>query len=184
MLRRNEKSLTLQGIVIDHYNVPVNMPKPRSPHRPRALAPIPYVRGVDYDVLDDLLGYSLRRAQVAMFMAFHAATKGEDITPPRFTSLVVIGANPGLTQSALGEVLGIARSGAKMLVDWMEARTLVERRNQDGDARAWGLHLTGEGERLVRDMKRRVSGTDRARAARLSTAERRELLRLLAKLAG
>jgi len=160
------------------------MPKPRSPHRPRTLAPIPYVSGVEYDVLDDLLGYSLRRAQVAMFMAFHEATRGEDITPPRFTSLVVIGANPGLTQSALGEVLGIARSGAKMLVDWMQARLLVERRRPDGDSRAWGLHLTRAGERFVRGMKRRVSSKDRARASRLSAAERRELLRLLAKLAG
>jgi len=160
------------------------MPKPRSPHRPRTLAPIPYVPGVDYDVLDDLLGYSLRRAQVAMFMAFHAATRGEDITPPRFTSLVVVGANPGMTQSVLGEVLGIARSGAKMLVDWMETRGLVERRRHEGDGRAWGLHLTRQGERLVKDMKRRVVGRDRARAARLSPAERRELLRLLAKLAG
>jgi DNA-binding MarR family transcriptional regulator len=174
----------LPEFVIDHYNLPVNMPRPRSPHRPRTLAPIPYVSGVDYDVLDDLLGYSLRRAQVAMFMAFHAATRGEDITPPRFTSLVVIGANPGLTQSALGEVLGIARSGAKMLVDWMESRALVERRSHDGDARAWGLHLTRGGERLVRDMKRRVVSKDRARASRLSAVERRELLRLLAKLAG
>lgn len=35
-----------------------------APHRPRTLAPIPRVPGVDYDVLDELLGYALRRAQL------------------------------------------------------------------------------------------------------------------------
>ena len=160
------------------------MSKAPSPHRPRALAPIPYVKGVDYDVLDDLLGYSLRRAQVAMFLAFHEATRGEDITPPRFTSLVVIGANPGISQAVLGSVLGIARSGAKMLVDWMEEHRFVERRKHDADARAWGLHLTRDGERFVKAMKRRVVEQDHAHAAKLQPAERRELLRLLAKLAG
>jgi DNA-binding MarR family transcriptional regulator len=155
-----------------------------SPHRPRTLAPIARVAGLDYDVLDGLLGYALRRAQVGMFLAFHAATRGQDITPPRFTALVIVAANPGIGQSALGQVLGIARSGAMMLTDWMEERTLVERRRRPNDGRSWGVHLTPKGERLLADMKRRVIAEDRKRARVLSANERRELLRLLEKLAG
>ncbi|HJS39448.1 MAG TPA: MarR family winged helix-turn-helix transcriptional regulator [Burkholderiales bacterium] len=159
------------------------MKRPPIPHRPRALAPITRVAGLDYDVLDRLMGYALRRAQVGMFLAFHAATRGQDITPPRFTALVIVGANPGIGQSALGQVLGIARSGAMMLTDWMEDRGLVERRRRPDDARAWGVHLTPRGERLVAAMKRRVVAEDRRRAAVLEARERRELLRLLNKLA-
>jgi DNA-binding MarR family transcriptional regulator len=160
-------------------------PRGKSPNGsgPRGLAPIERVRGLDYDVLDELLGYSLRRAQVAMFMAFHAATRGLGITPPRFTALVVIGANPGLSQSVLGNVLGIARSGAMQLANWFEAQGLVERRHRADDARAWGLYLTRRGEALVARMKRRIVASDRRRAAVLSAAERRELQRLLGKLA-
>jgi len=154
-----------------------------SPHRPRVLAPIARVPGLDYDVLDELLGYALRRAQVGMFLAFHAATRGEDITPPRFTALVIVGANPGIGQSALGQVLGIARSGAMMLTDWMEERGLAERRRRPNDGRAWGVHLTPRGEKLIAAMKRRVGVEDRKRAAVLAPKERRELLRLLNKLA-
>jgi DNA-binding MarR family transcriptional regulator len=154
-----------------------------APYRPRALAPIERVPGLEYDVLDDLLGYSLRRAQVAMFVAFQAATRGMGITPPRFTALVVIGANPGLSQTVLGNVLGIARSGAMLLTDWFEEQGLVERRHRPDDARAWGLYLTRRGERLVARMKRRVAAHDRRRSAVLSGAERRMLLRLLEKLA-
>ena len=155
-----------------------------SPHRPRVLAPIGRVPGLDYDVLDELLGYSLRRAQVALFLAFHEATRGMGITPPRFTALVIIGANPGISQTMLGEVLGIARSGAMLLTDWFEGRGLVVRRRLPNDARAWGLHLTRGGERTVARLKRRVLQSDRRRTKALSAAERRALLRLLQKVAG
>jgi len=160
------------------------MSKLPSPYRPRVLAPIFRVPGLDYDVLDVLLGYALRRAQVGMFLAFHAATRGQDITPPRFTALVMVGANPGIGQSTLGQVLGIARSGAMMLTDWMEERGLVERRRRPNDGRAWGVHLTPRGEKLLAAMKRRVAAEDRRRAAVLGPHERKELLRLLEKLAG
>jgi DNA-binding MarR family transcriptional regulator len=159
------------------------MPKLPSPHRPRSLVPIPRVDGLDYGVLDELLGYAIRRAQVAMFLAFHAATRRQDITPPRFTALVIVGANPGISQTALGNVLGIARSGAMALTDWFEARELIARRRSPNDGRAWGLHLTARGERMVRRMKRNVIALDRRRAAVLSESERRNLLRLLNKLA-
>lgn len=155
-----------------------------APRAPRAVAPIGRVDGLDYDILDELLGYSLRRAQIAMYRAFYEATRGLDITPPRFTSLVIIGANPGLSQTVLGNVLGIARSGAMHLTDWFEARGLVERRRRADDARAWGLHLTRQGERLVAKMKQRVAAQERKRSGVLSPAERRQLLRLLEKLCG
>ena len=155
-----------------------------SPHRPRALAPIARVPGLDYGVLDELLGYRLRRAQVAMFAAFHEATRGMDMTPPRFTALVVIGANPGMSQTNLGAVLGIARSGAMLLTDWFAGRGLVERRHHSQDKRAWGLHLTRKGEALLAKMRARVLELDLRRTGHLSAAERSELLRLLEKLAG
>lgn len=160
------------------------MPKLPSPYRPRTLAPIPRLEGLHYDVLDDLIGYTLRRAQVAMFLAFHEATRGMEITPPRFTALVVVGANPGISQTTLGNVLGIARSGAMTLTDWFEERGLVERRRRPNDGRAWGLHLTRRGDRFVARMKRQVLQRDFKRAAVLSSRERGELLRLLNKLAG
>src|SRR5687767_8444003 len=150
-----------------------------SPQRPRALAPIARVPGLEYGVLDELLGYSLRRAQVAMFAAFHEATRGMEITPPRFTALVVIGANPGMSQTNIGAVLGIARSGAMLLTDWFEGRGLVERRAHPEDKRAWGLHLTRKGEAMLARMKARVLELDLRRTGHLSASERGELLRLL-----
>ena len=156
----------------------------RSARPARRAIRIERVPGLDYDVLDDLLGYAIRRAQLAMQDSFYEAARGLDTTPPRFTALVVIGANPGLSQTVLGKILGIARSGAMQLADWFETRGLVERRRSPSDARAWGLHLTAPGEKLVAKLKRRVCEQEKARASELSSRERGELLRLLAKLTG
>ncbi|MBS0336785.1 MAG: MarR family transcriptional regulator [Proteobacteria bacterium] len=142
------------------------------------------VDGVNYADLGQHLGYALKRAQIASFEAFSRATAGEQITPPRFTALVILSGNPGISQTVLGEALGTARSGAMMLADWLEQRGLAERRHRDDDGRAWGLFLTAKGETLLRDLKRKVKRHDKLFAARLKPAEHSELLRLLAKLAG
>lgn len=152
--------------------------KPRGP-RPSSIARVP---GIDYGGLDEMLGYLLRRAQLAGFEAFHRATAGVDITPPRYTALTIVGANPGLSQSALGGALGTARSGAMLLIDWLEERRLAERRRLNGDARAWGLFLTPQGQRLLARLRRRVRAYDAAFARRLAPRERLVLRGLLERL--
>ena len=146
------------------------------------------IDGIDYADLDEHFGYALKRAQIASFEAFARATRSssnlKEITPPRYTALVILAGNPGISQSALGEVLGTARSGAMMLADWLEQRGLAERRHRPDDGRAWGLFLTAKGGTLLRKLKRNVRSHDRKFAERLAPAERRELLRLLEKLTG
>jgi DNA-binding MarR family transcriptional regulator len=154
--------------------------KQRGP-RPGSIARVP---GIDYGGLDDLLGYELRRAQLAGFEAFHRATAGVDITPPRYTALTFLGANPGLSQTDLGAALGTARSGAMLLTNWLEARGLAERRRRNGDGRVWGLYLTARGKVLIAKLARRVRAQDAVFASRLAPRELVVLKRLLAKLAG
>jgi len=141
------------------------------------------VEGIDYGNLPVHFGYALKRAQIAAFEAFARATAGRPITPPRYTALVILEANPGISQTVLGEVLGTARSGAMMLTNWLVARGLAERRHRPDDARAWGLYLTRHGKAIVGRLKRSVWQHDQHFGARLGPAERRELLRLLGKLA-
>ncbi len=153
---------------------------PRGP-RPSVFRPVP---GIDYGDLENHLGYVLRRAQVAAFDAFYHASAGAAITPPRYTALVILRANPGITQTTLGNVLGTARSGAMLLADWLEERGLDERRSRKDDGRAWGLYLTDKGTRLLAKLRRRVLARDAAFGARLMPRERAALARLLNKLAG
>jgi len=156
-------------------------PRTQRGPRPGSNARVP---GIDYDGLDSLLGYALRRAQIAAFEDFYRATAGYGITPPRFTALVILGANPGLSQTTLGQVLGIARSGAMFLTDWLEGRGLAERCARPNDGRAWRLFLTRRGEALLEKLRRKVRAHDSRLTTRLSAAERRTLFRLLERLAG
>ena len=154
--------------------------KQRGP-RPGSIARVP---GISYGGLDDLLGYALRRAQLAGFEAFHRATAGVDITPPRYTALTFVGANPGLSQTELGAALGTARSGAMQLTNWFEKHGLAERRRRNGDGRAWGLFLTARGKALISRLTRRVRANDAAFGGRLAPRELAQLKKLLGKLAG
>lgn len=156
------------------------------PQKPRARGPRPgslaRVEGLSYGDLDQHLGYVLRRAQLAGFEAFHQATAGVDITPARYTALVIVGANPGLSQSALGAALGTARSGAMLVADWMEKRGWVERRNRPEDGRSWGLYLTKRGEAQLRELNHRVRANDALFSGRLTVRELAKLRSLLEKL--
>lgn len=140
--------------------------------------------GVRYGDLGEYFGYQLRRAQIAAFAAFFRATASAGVTPPRFTALVILEANPGITQSTLGAALGTARSGAMMLTDWLVERELAERRHRKDDGRVWGLYLTSRGLSTLARLRRRIRERERALVARLTARERATLKRLLAKVAG
>jgi DNA-binding MarR family transcriptional regulator len=138
---------------------------------------------LDHGALPGLLGYQLRLAQLAVFRDFDAAAGGFGISPGRFGMLVLIEANPGVTQSRLARAVGLDRSTMVAVLDQLEARGLLERR-QGEDRRTNGLWLTKAGRALFARMKRRVLAHEARIAARLSAEERRTLLELLARLNG
>lgn len=160
--------------------MPTRTLRPARKSPPAALQRVP---GLSYAALDEFVGFALRRAQIATFADFYRGAAGSGLTPPRFTALLLVGGNPGLRQTLLGEALGIARSGAMLLTDWLEARGLVERRASPDDGRAWGLFLTGSGKRVLDAVKHRVGAEDRRRMQRLSLRERRQLKSLLERIA-
>jgi DNA-binding MarR family transcriptional regulator len=132
-------------------------------------------------LLPELLGYRLRLAQQAVFRDFGESVS--DLPPGRVGILLIIDANPGVTQTRLAQAVGLDRSTLVGVLDGLEARGLVERRRGE-DRRTNGVLLTRAGRALVTDLKRRIRMHERRVAARLSAEERIQLLGLLAKLAG
>jgi DNA-binding MarR family transcriptional regulator len=132
-------------------------------------------------MLDELVGYAVRRAQIAIYENF-AEMVGPEITPPRFSALTVIHANPGLRQSDLAAALGIARSGVVMLVDELERMGLVERASVADDRRAYALRLTEPGKKRLESLRKTIKAHDDLISGQLSASEKRQLFRLLAKL--
>ena len=132
-------------------------------------------------ILPGLLGYRLRLAQQAVFRDFAASVP--EVSPGRVGVLLLIEANPGVTQGRLARAVSLERSTMVGVIDALETRGLVERRRGE-DRRTNGLWLTRPGRSLLTRLKRRIEVHEQRVAARLTASERRELLTLLEKLSG
>jgi DNA-binding MarR family transcriptional regulator len=130
-------------------------------------------------VLPGLLGYRLRLAQQTVFRDFAASVA--ELSPGRVGILLLVDANPGVTQSRLAQAVNLDRSTMVGVVDVLEERGLIERRRGE-DRRTNGLWLTRNGRALVARLKRRIEAHERRVAQRLSPAEREQLIGLLEKL--
>ena len=104
------------------------------------------------------------------------------LSPGRVGMLLLIEANPGVTQSRLAHAVSRDRSTMVGVLDQLEAKRLIERR-RGADRRTNGLWLTRAGRTLLARAKRAIAIHERRVAARLSLAERAQLLKLLARVA-
>ena len=153
----------------------------RAPGRAGAVHFNARIEGINYDILENLVGYAVRRAQLSIYEDFAATLGEEGVTPQRFSSLVIIGSNPGISQTRLAEVMGIARSGVVSIIDSFEAAGMLERRDS-GDRRSYNLQLTNEGQRQLKRYKTTVKEHDEHVSQQLTDAEKKQLLVLLGKL--
>src|SRR6478609_1267492 len=119
------------------------MPLRKTPQK-RANAPV-----IELGVLNERLGYFVRRAQLWVFQDFIRRLSSLDISPAEFSVLVVIGANTGLSQSELATTLGIERARLVRLLHRLERRGLTQRLPSSADGRRHALRLTGEGQRVL-----------------------------------
>jgi DNA-binding MarR family transcriptional regulator len=97
------------------------------------------------DVVTDIVGYRLRRAQIAVFQQFSARFGDHELRPAEYSALALIEANPGSKQIEIAKALGIKRANFVALINGLAARGLVERRQPPEDKRSQALHLTVQG---------------------------------------
>ena len=155
-------------------------PHPANP--PRRAAP----RGSDIDMgmLPGLVGFNLRCAQLAVFQHFGATVGAESISPPQFGTLLLIEANPGVSQSAVAEALRFDRSTLVQIIDRLETRGLVVRCASAQDRRSHALELTDAGRDFLARLKPMALDHENDAAAALTDAERAQLIALLRKISG
>lgn len=137
---------------------------------------------LDYGLLPTLTGFALRRASLLDFGGFGEALGDRSITPLRYSMLEMIGANPGLQQVQLADILGLAKPAATIAIDFWQARECVARRKDARDRRSYGIYLTRTGEETLAELRRRVVEHDRNLTRCLSDGELRELRNSLKKI--
>ncbi|MBJ7538574.1 MarR family winged helix-turn-helix transcriptional regulator [Marinomonas transparens] len=135
---------------------------------------------VDFGILDTLIGYRLRRAQMNFFTKFSEVCSDLGISPGLFAVIVIVEKNPGLTQTAVAQALGNDRSAMVAAVDKLEGMDIIERRPAKNDRRSYALFMTQYGQDYFKKLTKRVMEYEQAMASRLKDDD--EVTWLLEKL--
>jgi DNA-binding MarR family transcriptional regulator len=128
-------------------------------------------------------------AYLLVQLGLHLARQfGERLAPlglePRHAGMLTrLAAHQGLSQQALGELIGLNPTRMVFLVDELEQRGLVERRRNTADRRSYALHLTPQGRDTLQQIQAAGSRHQDEIGASLTQAERIQLASLLRRLA-
>jgi DNA-binding MarR family transcriptional regulator len=134
--------------------------------------------------LSELLGYSLKRAQLKVFEDFLRCVAPLQLTPAQFSVLLLLDRNPGRNQTEIATTLGILRPNFVAMLDNLESRDLCARVRSTNDRRSHILVLTDKGRAVLARAKKLVAAKHEARLNELlGPANRAALLTMLAKIA-
>jgi DNA-binding MarR family transcriptional regulator len=153
-----------------------------------AAAPQPATAGdtgaLDMGELSELLGYTLKRAQLRVFEDFLQCVAPLQLTPAQFSVLLLVGNNPGRNQTEIATTLGILRPNFVAMLDSLESRELCLRKRSPSDRRSHILELTDKGRATLARAKRLVADKHEARLdALLGPANKAAMLAMLAAIA-
>jgi len=134
--------------------------------------------------LSELLGYSLKRAQLKVFEDFLRSVAPLQLTPAQFSVLLLLDRNPGRNQTEIANTLGILRPNFVAMLDGLESRDLCARMRSANVRRTHILVLTDKGRAVLARAKKLVAGKHEARLNELlGPANKAALLDMLAKIA-
>jgi DNA-binding MarR family transcriptional regulator len=136
----------------------------------------------DVGPLAGKIGYTLRRAQLAVFDEIIETFSELDLRPGQYGVLVLLQHAPGLRQSEVAAALGIQRANFVALFDSLERRGLAQRSPMPNDRRSHALHLTPAGEEVLARASALEAELEARMDARLGPGGRQELLILLGRL--
>ena len=118
-------------------------------------------RIIDMRYLEGTVGYSIRRAQMAVFQSIYACFGDQAVTLVQFSVLAVAADNPGVTQSELAEVLAVERPRMVPILNRLEALGLAQRLVSETDKRNRQIVLTPQGKSLLNELKRRFAAHEK-----------------------
>jgi len=115
---------------------------------------------IGLDVLPELLGYNVRRAQIELWRDFGATVSEGEVRPGLFSLLLLVGANPGIAQIDLANQLSVDKASIVALVDRLEEAGWVQRKRSTEDRRRQEIFTTPAGAKKLAQLKREVQEHD------------------------
>jgi DNA-binding MarR family transcriptional regulator len=137
---------------------------------------------VDLGCLPKLLGYNLRRAHQSSWRHYVNAIGENRLRPGLFSLLVLVKANPGISQIELGTHLGVDKASMVALLDRLERTQLIARKRCTRDRRRQGIFLTADGATELDTLLTGVRALERQMASRFSKPELDTFTELLQRM--
>jgi DNA-binding MarR family transcriptional regulator len=128
------------------------------------------IRPINVGLLPNLLGYNVRRAQIALWRDLTRSLGDAEVPPAVFSLLVLVEANPGIAQIELANQLDVDKATIVGLVNRLQRQKWVTRNQSTVDRRRQGILLTALGQREL-DSLRQIMIEHEARFTRLFSQE-------------
>jgi DNA-binding MarR family transcriptional regulator len=140
---------------------------------------------IDFDLFGTLLSFYVRSVNllVSQDLDQHTLELGLSGGTGKISTILLVGANPGIRPSVLAHFIRKDRSAMGKLLDQMERGGFIEQKVSRVERRARELYLTPKGQAIVqrtRDVVRKQD--DEFFGAALDGAERLQMLQLLRKI--
>lgn len=132
--------------------------------------------------LGDFVGFRLRRVQNQLSRKFASATADMGLRSGLFSSLAIVVANPGISQSELSREVGLDKSVTVTIVDELEKYGWAERRRSPEDRRRHALFVTPEGNQQLDRLFARMEEVEGDVLHQLTPAEHQLLNDLLDRM--
>jgi MarR family transcriptional regulator, lower aerobic nicotinate degradation pathway regulator len=133
-------------------------------------------------VLEDQVGFHLRRAHQRATMIFNEVMGKFDMTPTQFAALAKIDDEGAISQNHLGRLTAMDPSTILGVVGRLQRQGLVHLRSTPGDARLTLIELTLDGQKRVAEMKAVAIEVSKRTLAPLKPADAKTLNELLARI--
>ena len=135
--------------------------------------------GMDWGLLNNSIGTGVRLLRNELVDRIVEAYAPFALRSGALSTMVLIKANPGCSQSELAREVAMDDSAMVAIIDELEQRDLAVRRRSTADRRRNSLALTPAGEALMHEMINAANVVERPLREAMSDAEVETLIALL-----
>jgi len=140
----------------------------------------------DISVLTDLLSFQLRMLSHSLNRAYDDAFSETEASSGtgKLTTLLLVSANPGISQTEAGRVQNKDRAAMVRIVDHLERAGLLRRSRDPAERRRHMLTLTARGKTEIKRYMAIAEAYDEGFFGVITKSERSQLARIVRKLRG
>jgi len=128
------------------------------------------------------IGYSITDVGRLLRTVFERRVRAFGLTRAQWLVIARVHHRPGLSQSEVADLLEIEKASAGRLIDRMQAKGWLERRDDSNDRRINRMHLTPAAERLHAAIWPIAEATVDAALGDITAEERRQLTQLMTRV--